>query len=91
MPELVSEGGDGAPPGEPEVLAVHSPFGSLPALALTHVAPALSTTWQVVHEAIAAHSFCVCPWMQLPLVHSLPAAQPVPLAFLLRHIVPPTQ
>jgi hypothetical protein len=76
---------------QPETLAVHSFFGSVPAVALTHAEPAALITWQVGQEATPAHSFCVWPWTQAPLRHSSFAAQAVPLAFWATQLVPPTQ
>jgi hypothetical protein len=74
-------------PLQPDTLAAHSFFGSLPAVALMHVMPVGSTTWQSGQGASveAAHTFCDCPCRQLPEMHWPGRVQGAPLATFARH------
>jgi hypothetical protein len=61
--------------------AVHSPFGSEPALAATHVVPAPFTTWHFAEQLTptAAQRLPLCAGWQLPLVHWMLPVQTEPL------------
>ena len=58
--------------------AVHSFFGSVPAVAATHAVPALLTTWHDGHDVTAAHRWSFCACTQLPLEHIAARVQMFP-------------